>query len=96
MISEQEKAQENLQKEKENEMAKETAAKKAEKTNGPLEKVNIAQGLEKAPASEVSGHSVGYYTCAYCGKVNWISNPNWWYFTCWNCGRLNHMIDMPR
>jgi len=76
-------------------MAVETVtAKKATKATGNHEKVNIAQGLEKAGGKkgEVTGHqSIGaYYICAWCLADNWVDR-GYSFFVCWKCEHLNYI-----
>jgi hypothetical protein len=65
--------------------------KKAQKPTGPIEE-KVAQGQEKAPAAEVSGHmSPGaFYTCWNDGAVNYIPF-GWNYFYCCRCWALNRV-----
>ncbi|HEY1265385.1 MAG TPA: hypothetical protein VGF06_17775 [Terriglobales bacterium] len=72
--------------------ASKSKGKKGKKVSGSMEKVNVAKGLKKPPASkgEVAGHmSYGeVFLCWACGARNYVPY-GWNYFICWYDGVLN-------
>ena len=73
---------------KENIMSEQSETK-GKRPKGNLEGVNVAQGAEKQPQAEVSGHAAGRnYICWNCGARNWVPG-GYDYFICWRCGAIN-------
>ena len=70
----------------------EAVANKATKPSGNLDKVNVAQGMEKPKASkgEVVGNTSpgAYYACWFDNAVNWVDR-GYDFFICWECYHIN-------